>query len=45
MFTGLIEQQGIVVDNETGALSNRLIIRAPLKALVPGESISINGFV
>lgn len=43
MFTGLIEQQGEVVANIKGTVSNRLLIRAPFDDLEPGESIAVNG--
>ena len=43
MFTGLVEQQGEVVANLKGTVSNRLLIRAPFDDLAPGESIAVNG--
>ena len=43
MFPGLVEQQGEVVANLKGTVSNRLLIRAPFDDLAPGESIAVNG--
>ncbi len=44
MFTGLIEQQGEVLLNHCGDVSNRLLIRSPFdEVLQPGESIAVNG--
>lgn len=43
MFTGLIEQQGIVIANTKGDVAHRLYIRAQFDKLLVGESIAVNG--
>ncbi len=43
MFTGLIEQQGTVLNNTALGVSNRLLIRASFDDLQYGESIAVNG--
>ncbi|MBA2650504.1 MAG: riboflavin synthase [Legionella sp.] len=43
MFTGLVEQQGRVLDNIPTQHGNRLIISADFKVLKIGESIAVNG--
>lgn len=43
MFTGLIEQQGVVIANTNHQTANRLLIQTAYKDLQAGESISING--
>ena len=43
MFTGIIEQLGIVIANHVKADANRLIIQANFAALQEGESIAVNG--
>lgn len=39
MFTGIIEQQGQIIENQ----SERLIISSPFDDLIEGESIAVNG--
>lgn len=43
MFTGLVEQKGVVVENIAHAGANRLLIRASFDDLKAGESIAVNG--
>ena len=43
MFTGLIEQQGDVIQNTVLDVSLRLLIRAQFEQLQAGESITVNG--
>lgn len=43
MFTGLIEQQGELVDNIALGVAHRLVIRAEFDQLKAGESIAVNG--
>jgi riboflavin synthase len=43
MFTGLVEQQGEVIENQLLEVSNRLRIVADFDALHAGESIAVNG--
>jgi len=43
MFTGLIEQQAIVVENSLNGVARRLIIQAQFEELRAGESIAVNG--
>ena len=43
MFTGLIEQKGLVLNNSVNAHGGRLVIKAHFKQLSSGESIAING--
>jgi riboflavin synthase len=43
MFTGIIEQLGIVIANHCKTDAKRLIIQANFVALLEGESIAING--
>ena len=47
MFTGLIEQQALVIDNLVGDVANRLSIRLSNAELdtnfATGESIAVNG--
>lgn len=43
MFTGLVQQHGLVVVNLRRASSNRLLIRSSFEDLQLGESIAVNG--
>jgi riboflavin synthase len=43
MFTGLIEQKGLVLANDSSSKGNRLVIGSPFNDLETGESIAING--
>src|SRR5690348_12045112 len=43
MFTGLVELQGEVLANTSGAVANRLEIKATCQQLTIGESIAVNG--
>lgn len=43
MFTGIVEQQGLVLSNQHTGAANRLVIRAAFEHVQPGESIAING--
>lgn len=43
MFTGLIEQQGRVIANQSSDIANRLVISSTFEDLQVGESIAVNG--
>lgn len=43
MFTGLIENKGVVLANHRNENANRLIISSTLEHLLVGESIAVNG--
>ncbi len=43
MFTGLIEQTGLVITNHNNGLANRLSISSSFAQLETGESIAVNG--
>ncbi len=43
MFTGLIEQQGVVLENRAFNVANRLLIQASFDDLQTGESVAVNG--
>jgi riboflavin synthase len=43
VFTGLIEQQGLVVDNYPLGTGRRFIVSAPFTQVSAGESIAVNG--
>jgi riboflavin synthase len=43
MFTGLIEQQGLVVDHIMTDTGLRLVVESPIDELISGESIAVNG--
>ncbi|KTD25217.1 MULTISPECIES: riboflavin synthase [Legionella] len=43
MFTGIIEQQGVVLANTSIKRANRLEIKSPFEDLKTGESIAVNG--
>lgn len=43
MFTGLIEQQSVVISNIANGLSRRLAIQSPFAEMAIGESIAVNG--
>lgn len=43
MFTGIIEQKALVLDNNSTGIANRLVIANQLTDLKVGESIAVNG--
>lgn len=43
MFTGMIEQQGIVLSSQNHGMAKRLMIQAQMSDLTAGESIAVNG--
>ncbi len=43
MFTGIIENKGVIITNSAHAGANRLVIIANLPNLQVGESIAVNG--
>lgn len=43
MFTGLIESTGLVVENKSTMVANRLIVSSTFDDMQVGESIAVNG--
>lgn len=43
MFTGIVEQQALVLANSPRMGANRLEIKSPYRDLIRGESIAVNG--